>query len=63
MSKDTSHERVEHLRARAEEIRTKAETMYFADPRTMMLQLAATYDKLADRIEDGDDEALQDYGS
>ena len=43
--------RAYQLRARAEEIRTIAQTMQYAAPRSMMLRMAATFDKLADRLE------------
>jgi hypothetical protein len=41
-----------HWRDRAAEIRVLAEEMKEADARTMMLNLAMDYDKLADRAED-----------
>jgi hypothetical protein len=46
--------RVRDLRARAEEILAKAETMSDADAREMMRAVAAKYEKLAQRIETTD---------
>jgi hypothetical protein len=39
------------LRARAVEVLVRAETMVDADARQMMCELAARYDKLAERLE------------
>jgi hypothetical protein len=39
------------LRVRAEEILTRAETMNAADARQKMREIAASYEKLAQRIE------------
>jgi hypothetical protein len=40
-----------NLRARAEEILTRAETMHDVDARQKMQGIAASYEKLAERIE------------
>ena len=39
------------LRARAEEILTRAETFHDTDARQKLRRIAATYEKLAERIE------------
>ena len=44
------------LRARADEVLAKAETMSDVDARKMMLSVAARYEKLAQRIEQQADE-------
>jgi DNA-binding ferritin-like protein len=49
--------RVRDLRARAEEILAQAETMTDADARDMMRAVAASYEKLARRLEQEADEA------
>ena len=49
--------RVRDLRARAEEILAKAETMTDADARDMMRAVAVSYEKLARRLEQEADEA------
>jgi DNA-binding ferritin-like protein len=49
--------RVRDLRTRAEEILAKAETMTDADARDMMRAVAASYEKLAQRLEQEADEA------
>ena len=49
--------RVRDLRARAEEILAKAESMTNADARDMMRAVAVSYEKLARRLEQEADEA------
>ena len=49
--------RVRDLRARAEEILAKAESMTDADARDMMRAVAVSYEKLARRLEQEADEA------
>ena len=49
--------RVRDLRARAEEILAKAESMTDADARDMMRAVAVSYEKLARRLEREADEA------
>jgi DNA-binding ferritin-like protein len=49
--------RVRDLRARAEEILAQAETMTDAEARDMMRAVAASYEKLARRLEQEADEA------
>jgi hypothetical protein len=49
--------RVRDLRARAEEILAQAETMTDGDARDMMRAVAASYEKLARRLEQEADEA------
>ena len=44
---------VAELRARAEEILTRAETFNDTDARQKLHEIAATYEKLAQRIEQG----------
>jgi hypothetical protein len=38
-------------RARAEEVRTRAETFHDAEAKQRMLEIAAKYEKLAERLE------------
>jgi hypothetical protein len=45
------------FRARAEEILTRAETMHDADTRQKMREVAAGYEKLAQRVEQRSGEA------
>ena len=45
--------RPQRLRERAQEVRAAADRMQFATARITMQQLAATYDRLADRAEAG----------
>ena len=49
--------RVRDLRARAEEILAKAESMTDADARDMMRAVAVSYEKLARRLKQEADEA------
>jgi hypothetical protein len=46
-----------NLRARAEEVLAKAETMSTADARSTMREVASRYEKLAQRVEHTEDEA------
>jgi hypothetical protein len=49
--------RVRDLRARADEILAKAETMTDADAREMMRAVAVSYAKLAERLEEEAEDA------
>lgn len=51
MPNDKLLELASDLRARAEEILTRAQTMNDADARRKMREIAANYEKLAERIE------------